>query len=630
MSFSTPAAFLWALLAVPLVIFYILKIRMRRIPVSTVMFWEQVFDEKQPRSIWQQLRHLLSLLLQLLFLMLLVSAVTDPFLENDIRQQRQFVVVVDTSASMQALSESGDTRLASAKSQIEQMIQSLKLRDEMALIVAGGRPRVVCGLTSHQRTLQNRLAEITPTDGPTGVIDAVEIGRRLLGSRKNGQVVVVTDGCFGAAAELAASDQIVWSNVGTSSSNVGITRYQVRRSLLDPIAYQILIEVGNFSDGAIECGLDLSLNGDLLDVIPLKLAAGEIWTDVIEKTSVAGGVISADVQWEDDLAADNTASSILPARRKIPVTLVTDGNWFLQRVLEANDVVDLTLVSEVPQHLPPDGVLVLHRNTPQQLPAGNVFVVQPIAATKLWEVAGAISQPLVDKQDTSSDLMRHIRLDNVLMPEALKLIPKVDYTTLVESISGDPLYLQIPHANGNVLVLPVNLDQGDLPLRTAFPIMLTNALAWFAGGNGELIEAMAAGDTRILSVPPHLQKAAEQHDGQLKLTAPDDSHQNIRVTDGHCMIGPLDQAGIWNLSEPVGDDQAAAVDSTAAHTPSLQIACNLTDLSESDLRVPETIEPRRQILNAGFGGRPIWFYLVIAAFLLTMIEWLLFQRRWIS
>ncbi len=111
--------------------------------------------------------------------------------------------------------------------------------------------------------------------------------------------------------------------------------------MLDPIAYQILIEVGNFSDGAIECGLDLSLNGDLLDVIPLKLAAGEIWTDVIEKTSVAGGVISADVQWEDDLAADNTASSILPARRKIPVTLVTDGNWFLQRVLEANDVVDL-------------------------------------------------------------------------------------------------------------------------------------------------------------------------------------------------------------------------------------------------------------------------------------------------
>jgi len=486
---------------------------------------------------------------------------------------------------------------------------------------------VACGLTSHQRTLQNRLDEITQTDGPTRVIDAVEIGRRLLAGRKNGEVVVVTDGCFDGASELAAEDQIVWSQVGASSPNVGITRFQVRRSLLDPIVYQILIEVRNFSDEAVECGLDLSLDGELLDVIPLNLTAGEIWTEVTEKASVAGGIVAADVQWEDDLAADNTASAILPERLRIPVTLVTDGNWFLQRVLEANDIVDLTLASEVPPNLPQGGVLVLHRKTVKQLPAGNVFVVQPIAATELWDVDGAIAQPLVDKQDKSSDLMRHIRLDNVLMPQALRLIPKVDFTTLVESISGDPLYLQIPHSDGNVLVLSVDLDQGDLPLRTAFPIMLTNALSWFAEGKGELIEAMAAGDIRNLSVPPDLQKIAEQHNGQLMLTAPDDSHQNIRVADERCLIGPLGQAGIWNLSEPVDDAELA---STAARSPSLQIACNLTDPSESDLRVSQTIEPRQEILNAGFGGHPIWFYLVIAAFLLTMIEWLLFQRRWIS
>jgi hypothetical protein len=197
----------------------------------------------------------------------------------------------------------------------------------------------------------------------------------------------------------------------------------------------------------------------------------------------------------------------------------------------------------------------------------------------------------------------------------------------VQSISGDPLYLQIPRDDGNVLVLSVNLDQGDLPLRTAFPIMLTNALSWFAEGKGELIEAMATGDTRDLLVPPQLQKMAEQHNGQLMLTAPDDSHQKIRVVNGHCMIGPLGQAGIWKLSKL---DGVAAGDSAAAPAPSLQIACNLTDPTESDLRVSEIIEPRQEILNAGFGGRPVWFYLVSAAFLLTMIEWLLFQRRRIS
>jgi hypothetical protein len=629
MSFSNPAAFLWALLAVPVVIFYILKVRMRRMPVSTVMFWEQVFDEKQPRSMWQKLRHIVSLLLQLLFLSLLVAAVTDPFFESDVREQRRVVVVLDTSASMQAPSENGGTRLAAAKAQIGRMIRTLKLRDEMALIVAGGRPQVVCGLTGHQRTLQVRLDEIKPADGPTRVADAVKIGRRLLADQMHEQIVVVSDGCFAGAAELAAQDQIVWSQVGTSSANVGITRFQVRRSLLDPITYQTLIEVGNFSQEALECSLDLKLDGELLDVMPLKLSAGEIRAEVREETSVQGGVISAHIQWEDDLAADNTARAILPERLKIPVTLVTDGNWFLQRVLEANDIVDLTLATEVPQDFPPGGVLVLHRNIPEQLPAGNVFVVQPTAATNFWDVGDAIAQPLVDEQDKSSDLMRHIRLDNILMPEALKLIPKVNCKTLVESISGDPLYLQISHDNGNVLVLSVNLDHGDLPLRTAFPIMLTNALSWFAEGKGELIEAVATGYTRELLVPSELQRISAKHNNQLLLTAPDKSQQRIRVVDGHCVIGPLGQTGIWKLTE-VRNHDSSELDSAAAPEPSLQIACNLTDPLESDLRVTEVIKPRQKLLNAGFGGRPIWFYLVIAAFLLTMIEWILFQRRWVS
>jgi hypothetical protein len=78
MSFLSPWAWFFTLLAVPIVIFYILKIRLRRIPVATTIFWQQVFDEKLPRSFWQKLRHLLSLLAQLLFLILLVLALAQP------------------------------------------------------------------------------------------------------------------------------------------------------------------------------------------------------------------------------------------------------------------------------------------------------------------------------------------------------------------------------------------------------------------------------------------------------------------------------------------------------------------------------------------------------------------------
>src|SRR5205814_2277083 len=102
MNLANPTLLLWAGLAIPIVVFYILKIRLRRVPVSTVLFWRQIFEEKQPRSIWQHLRHLLSLLLQLIFLCLLVFALTEPFFHWEVLEARRIVVVLDNSASMNA------------------------------------------------------------------------------------------------------------------------------------------------------------------------------------------------------------------------------------------------------------------------------------------------------------------------------------------------------------------------------------------------------------------------------------------------------------------------------------------------------------------------------------------------
>src|SRR3954449_5021962 len=102
MSLANPTALLWALLAVPIVIFYILKLRLRRVPVSTVIFWRQIFEEKKPRSLWQRLRHLLSLLCQLVLLAFLVVALTEPFFSWELLQARRIVLIVDNSASMKA------------------------------------------------------------------------------------------------------------------------------------------------------------------------------------------------------------------------------------------------------------------------------------------------------------------------------------------------------------------------------------------------------------------------------------------------------------------------------------------------------------------------------------------------
>src|SRR5262245_41027900 len=102
MSFSYPMALPWAAVLLPVIAPYILKVRLRRVPVSTSLFWDQVFEEKRPRSLWQHLRHLISLLCQLLLLGLLVLALGEPLLRGELLGRKRVVLIVDNSASMQA------------------------------------------------------------------------------------------------------------------------------------------------------------------------------------------------------------------------------------------------------------------------------------------------------------------------------------------------------------------------------------------------------------------------------------------------------------------------------------------------------------------------------------------------
>ena len=62
---------------------------------------------------------------------------------------------------------------------------------------------------------------------------------------------MVTDGCAEDAAKLSAGEHVSFVTVGGRAANVGITRFQVRRSTIDPVGYETLIEVTNFADDTL-------------------------------------------------------------------------------------------------------------------------------------------------------------------------------------------------------------------------------------------------------------------------------------------------------------------------------------------------------------------------------------------
>ena len=630
MSLANPTALLWLLLAIPVVVFYVLKIRLKRVPVSTVIFWRQIFDEKKPRSLWQKLRHLVSLLVQLLLLALLVAALTEPFLASEAKNARRVILVIDNSASMNA-TDVEPSRLAKAKEEAHIIIKGLRARDEMAIVAAGTQPRVVCGLTGHQKTLRTALDEIGPTDGPTKLAEAMALAKRLAAETEGGgkecRIVVVTDGTAEDAVKLSAEENVRFVTVGGKVANVGITRFQVRRSTVDPIGYEILAEVTNFSDEPTgDFRFAVTLNGNPVEIKPLKLAPNGKWAEVIESTTAEGGHLTAelvvkgekgDAPYPDALSADNRAVAVLPKREPVPTHMHSPGgNLFLQKVLEANPLTKLTTSRAMPKEFAPGSVLVFHREVPAKLPAGSVLVVDPTTDCDLWKVGDKLQNPIVTQQEKDSPLMAHVRLDNVLMPEARKLTftpaagkPQV----LAGTVSGDPVFALVERPEGKVVVLTVNLDQGDLPFRTAFPILAMNTLGHFTS-QSELREALPTGATAEATLPAT---------GEFVLKAPDGSTKKLPQGAGRVTVGPFDKCGVW-----------AVVPDAKDAPPVEEFAVNLMNPAESNTRPPEGLTSAPTAtdsgLVSGFLGRPLWWYLIGAAWLLVAVEWYLYQRRWIS
>jgi hypothetical protein len=698
MNFAVPSAIMLGALALPIIAFYILKVRMRRVRVSTNLFWKQIFEEKPPRSIWQNFRHWLSLLIQLILLASLILAFADPYMPWQILQARRIVLIVDPSASMQG-TDVVPTRLDAALQAGKGIVQGLRFRDQLAIVLSGSTPEVVVGMTGHSPTLLRALAGIHATDTPTELEDAIDLGKQLVGSHPFGQVIVLTDGCHSSLRganepiidqptkempkesssianglvpdrDTSKPAEIQYRIFATQASNVGIHQFQVRRSLIDPIGYEVLAGVSNASDNPIKCRLELTLDEAVVDVIPLELKANEKWSRSIEKTSLQGGVLKAelgriespeDAKAEVDrqpsksagenklnslnaLASDDVAWAVLPSRSVQKVLIVSPGNVFLTKVFEANPLVEVTTLKEPPTTWPSDSLIVLHQLNPTVLPDGKVLVIDPIQECDLWGMGDAMENPIITEIDKGSPLMHHIRLDNVLIPDAKKLLFKTPIKSLAGTLDATSVYSFVNRPNGKCLVLSVGLERSDIAFRTVFPILIANALGFYAGNAGELLESQPTGSsieivvqqgTSLVLQPPNVASAilgskpssTNEAAGSAKKEA---APTNDSTSTQSLHLGPLDRVGVWGLVD------ANALPAQKAPTkidswPS-SIAVNLASAHETDMRPdPKWLEQGKQgLLGSNAWTRPIWFYLVAFASILVTLEWFMYQRRIIT
>ena len=517
MTFLNPLALVFAALVPLIVILYLLKLRRQPARVSTLMFWQRVTADRRRRALFQRLRQVLSLLLQLLIFGLLLFALARPELRSfrGTEAGLSTVVVLDARARMQASAANGETRFSQARRAAASYLRRASVRQPCALLVADGpAPRVVVGMTGDERTLLDGLDSVQPMDAGGRIEPAVILAHELLAAHPGGRrIVLVTDHTPALPPAIAASGEVDLQRVGASTAaleNVGITRLTARALPNSPETDEVFLEVENFGQRRQTGSAELSFEGRLVDVKPFDLAPGERRADVYPALAARTGIANAR-GWltarlhladksADVFALDDTAYAVVPPPQSVRVLLVSEGNWFLESLLKADD--QITFDQLTPEAFQPsqaaafdavvfDDFLPVGFDTPELLPPRGNFLFLHRAPLPLADAAAPeLERPPITDLDTASPLLRLVNLRDVtvLRAQAWATPPSASaadvnpwrWAVPVRSLEH-PLVVAGERGRSQRLVaLAFGAADSDLPLRVAFPLFIRNAVNWIA------------------------------------------------------------------------------------------------------------------------------------------------------
>jgi hypothetical protein len=654
---------------------YLLRMRRRQLVVPFAALWRQVTRESDTRRLWRKLRRVLSWLLQLALLALLCLALGDPRPSAWLRDPATVAIVLDRSASMAgpANEPPGTTRLDLAVTRARAELGALGPVDRALVITAGPEVAVPGPLGRDSEPLLRALDDLAPQAGEADLGRALALARSALAGQPGGRILVLTDGALDPAGAAAlrtcavpadmsegtpASDaparcQVVI--VGGPADNVAITAFAARRYPEDREHVEVLAEVQNLGDVAAEVVLDVAADGLSVGRRGLALAPGERRTEVLRDLDAARTRLVARLSPGPGTApallgppGDDQAHAIVPPLRPFKVALITDGSdLFLEAaLLTLQDHIQLTGVGPANVQGNPavaDADLVVidlgAEPLPDPLPAGDLVIFDPLrrpGGPSPIAGAGELSRPFLTEQALGHPLLDGVVLKDVNLGRASKLAAEPGDQILVRSL-GDPVAL-LRHEAGQddstgartIVAFGFDPRQSDLPLRTAFPILVANLVTYFEQSRPGFVASVPVGAARPLAVAelglmPEGLTAVEVAGPE-----PDDPE---RITDLPGARVPVDRGvfrlrarepGIYRVTALAGPNTGATV----------LLAVNQASAPASDLHDRLSADGLPPLALAGeppdplpVGQGPLWTLLLLAVAGLVALEWATYHRR---
>ena len=617
---------------------YVLKLRRRTVAIPFSPLWQRVLRDKEATNLFSKLKRLMSLLLQLALLALLCFALGDPRARAALVKGRNLVVLIDASASMQATDVS-PSRLAVAKDEVKSMIRGMGGADRMLLAQMDAVVTPLGPMSGDTSELERALALVQPTDSRADFARALRFATDTLRGQDSAEIVVVSDGHLGDAADSfgavhLAGVKLSYMKVGKGKNNVGITQFSVRRYPLDKSRYEVMLELSNTGDADLDVELVLTGDGQPVDLTKLRLRAGERLPRFYPNLSGASRTLEAKIALagggHDDLPADDHAYALLPERHRAKVLVVTAGNMYLEAALlldEYLDVTDVTPADYATKYAAGAkgfDTVIFDGVTPATPPQADAIYLDPRGPGSPVKVLGEIKQPGFDKIDRKHPIVRFTALDDVNIARGKKL-GVLPGDKVVGASEEGPILVVGTRDGHKFVALGFDVRESDLALRVAWPVLLINTVNWFSDDDASYLSSFRTGEVWRIKVP------GDQEEASLRL--PGGAVRQVPVHEGRAVyLGQ--RSGFYELGAGSRSNGAREPDGRGdvMGTGSSTFAANLLDAEESAITPKDTLVVDGKTAGAleGFHvgvRRELWIYLLIAAALLTALEWATYHRR---
>ncbi len=479
--------YLWPfflLLLIPIIIvMYLLKQKAVETPISSLFLWKEMYRNVEANTPWEKLKKNWLLILQIITIIVLILALASPYIMSGSVGADHAVIVIDNSASMNAMYDENRTRLEYALEEAQDYVRGLKTGTGISIITSNNKATLVLSNSDDKTQAMAELKAIENTYINGDCIAGVEMVKSMQTQWDSVETVCFTD--TNVSMEQVEG-YIVDVYVPMENAGVDYVGHGTNNGKLI-----VLAKISNY--GTQELTADVNLYGDdeLLQIKTVTVGAGISEVFYFDNVEFEGDSLRVELTYADAIKEDNICYDILKDEQMIEVLLMTDANVYLEKALELVEGIQVTKsndISSFAEFMTQEyDLYIFDGMVPDVLPADGNMIFMNVQCDSLYETLSPMGGVMVSVDEHA---VTEYLGDLSFGVSSVTALQKPEWADSFLKAGESCVGFIGKKGNQTICAIGFDFHNSDLPLKMEFPILIYNLLQ-------ECISSGLVGDTVI-------------------------------------------------------------------------------------------------------------------------------------